>query len=165
MEPLKLPADWETLKKEFFRDDAFLRDIVIPRVHFQVWEDVLAHLKNSTWPLKFKIDHVVAEIPDTADAVFAIRERASPMLSVTVDGMEFNTYFHDPEEIEFDLLAEDVHSPERLLAVMSFMKAIGQLTGNSVLLAMETVHEAVIMKYEISLNQFSYFPCCFRMKR
>ncbi len=160
MEPLKLPIDWEILKQDFLQDDMMLRDIVISECDLTTWDAVLLCLKQSEWPWKYMIAGDNADIPGSAQEIFVIRSQTTPYFQVTVEGIEINTYFFTQQEIEFDLLAKEITSPDRLLAVMSFMKVIGTACGKPVSLTTEGPHDpdTVILQYETSFDRFTYLP-------
>jgi hypothetical protein len=123
MENIRPPGIQWSVVAEGFEPDGALRDIYVHDATVADWQAALDYVRASRAVLQFTIDGQPAELPGTAVKIFPIRERASPLLSFDVEGINVNCRFFTATEIEFDLQPGDVTGPERLTSVVSFWAA------------------------------------------
>jgi hypothetical protein len=138
-------VDWRTVADEFKRDGA-LRDIYVHDVALADWQAALDNIRVRYAPLKFSVDGELADLPDEVTEIFRIRERGSLLLNFDLGAPYVACHFFTEEQIEFNLRPEDVTGPERLAAVVSFMHGLTTAIGKAVVLTMENMPNAVILR-------------------
>jgi hypothetical protein len=83
------------------------------------------------------MDGVVQELPTQVAAVFTVREKHSPMLTVTVGQAALNCHFFEGNDIEFDCDSRDIKGPPQAEELAKFIKLLGKATHKPVILCHE----------------------------
>jgi hypothetical protein len=138
---------WREVAADFEPDGA-LRDIYVHGTTMADWQAVLGHLRERYAPLEFTIDGEPAVLPARAAEIFPTWGHAAPSLYVDVGGIDVRCHFFAVDEVEFDFRPGDVRGPERLAAVVSFMRGLVTAVGKTAVLTMESVPEAVILRID-----------------
>ena len=148
--------DWRPVETEFWGDGGALLDINVLDTDLEDWQLVLNHLRHSYAPLDFQVDGNVSSLPASVHDVFALHESANTMLSFDVARIRMNCFFFAAHEIDFDLLAEDLHSQAHLEAVLSFISTLGRLTRKVVVLTPEGAADAPILHFDPASDAVVY---------
>jgi hypothetical protein len=138
-------VEWRSVAEDLKADGA-LRDIYVHDATLADWQVALDRVRVLYAPLEFRVDGHQADLPAQVAEIFPIRERASPSLSFDLSGIDVACHFFTQEEIEFDLRPEEVTGPERLAAVVSFLRELATAVGKPAVLTMESVPGAVILR-------------------
>jgi hypothetical protein len=138
--------DWQQIAPDF-EPDGGLRDIYVFGTDLLDWQRIWDALR--TWePLpNLVIGTQPAIMPDKVQDIFAESEQGA-MLSVNVSGALVNCYFYGHDEIQFDADPREVTGPAQLEGLGRFMSLLGRATGKPVVMTMENMREAVILRYE-----------------
>ena len=146
---------WETVQ-EAFRSDGALRDLYVFDTTAADWDAVLTALPGWGYRTEYSVDGVPRELPGPAEQAFAVRPDAASLMAVQVDSVRLNSHFFSEAEIEFDLNPAEVRGAVEFSAVTQFMARVGQTLKKPVVLTLENMREAVIVKYTPGQDQFDY---------
>jgi hypothetical protein len=139
------PLEWRTAAGDFEADGA-LRDIYVLDATLADWQVALDHVRQRYAPLTFRVDGCPASLPEQVADIFPIWERASPQLNFDLGGIDVACYFFTREEIELDIRPEEVTGPERLSALVSFLRGLATAVGKPAVLTMENAPDAAILR-------------------
>lgn len=124
----------------------FLRDIVVANVALADWEKVLAWLPRTPWPVSYFRDHEERPLPSTPNGIVDDPDHTH-LLRVRIAGQHLHCFFFLQDEIEFDLDARLVVTPEQAADIEVFMRALAELLQRDVRLCYETGHDRPISTY------------------
>jgi hypothetical protein len=138
--------DWQQIAPDFEPDGA-LRDIYVFGTGLLDWQRVLDALRAWEPSPSFAIGGQPAMMPDKVEDIFAEARQQGALLSVKVSGVLVNCHFFHPDDIEFDLDPRKVTGPAQLEGLEQLMSLLGRTTGKPVVMTMENMPEAVILRY------------------
>jgi hypothetical protein len=145
---------WEMLKSEF-ADDTTLRDIYVLETTLNDWQLLFDELKTA-YQLQYSVDGHAQQWPDSLAKIFAVRERAHPMVSFDMGQIIMVSHFFTYNEIEFDILAHEINSQQRFDALLGFLRSVGDHTGKPVLLTDENNQHQPIISYRPGQKTMCY---------
>lgn len=147
--------EWSTVSADF-EPDGGLRDIYILDATLADWQAVIDALKREVTGLNFSIGGQTSELPtDISELFFRCPDDLTSCLYVPFGPSTLNCPFFCGDEIEFDLDPRDMKA-ELLPELLNFLTLIGNAAGKPVLLTMENMQEAEIMRFEPSTKQVDY---------
>lgn len=149
--------EWSVVSRDFEPDGA-LRDICVQSTTLTDWQTAFDYVRVSYAPLLFTVDHQSTNLPAAVEEIFSIRDRASPLLNFDIGGIDIACHFFTHTEIEFDLRPEEVTGSERLAAVVLFVRGLAAALCKPVLLTMENVHDAVILRADPAAGTIAWIP-------
>jgi hypothetical protein len=142
--------EWTQIAADFEEWDGSLRDIYVLGTTEAEWDSMLARLRRFEPLPTFTVDGVPQEWPEQVAAVFGIRDKHQPMLTVMVGAATLNCHFFRGNDIEFDLDPREIAGPPQAEALASFMQLLGEATRKPVILCHENAQHAVIARYSPS---------------
>jgi hypothetical protein len=117
----------EQLQEIWAGDDGAVFDIFVTDSTLKDWQAVVDAVRARAWPMTYEEDGVPAEMPPTAEEIFAHAEKATILWSVAVaPGVVINCHFFSSDEIEFDFQPREIVSDERLAALLGFIIHVGR---------------------------------------
>ena len=147
--------EWQSVSADFESDGA-LRDIYIRKATLVDWQAVIDALKSEMPALEFRIGSEAAELPcDISELFFRGPNDLTPALYVPMGDTTVNCHFFSDDEVEFDLNPRDMNE-ELLPLLLDFLTLLGKATNKPVLLTMENMPEAEIMRFEPSSEEVVY---------
>jgi hypothetical protein len=147
-------VSWDQCKEDF-RQDGSLRDIYITPATLADWRAIYPALCNFP-ELEFSVDGVVQPPPATVDEVFTIGTSARPMLRFSVGRVLVVFHFFGDEEVECDVSPHEITSQADLVALLSFVGQLGDLTGRHVLITPENCREQPFITYYPDSKTFEH---------
>jgi len=122
---------------EVGRVDGSWRDLYVLGTSAAGWNVLLDLVRSGKMgDASFLVDGEPSAMPDRVEEVLAIHDRASPMLRLSVDGLNLNCHFFVEGEIEFDLDPAELTEP-RFAALLAWMRLLGTALRRDVLLTDE----------------------------
>lgn len=147
--------EWSTVSADF-EPDGGLRDIYVLDATLADWQAVVDALKREVAGLHFNVGGKTSELPDDiSELFFRSPNDLTPCLNVPFGPSTSNCYFFSDDEIEFDLDPR-VMKAELLPQLIDFLTLIGIATSKPVLLTMENMQEAQILRFEPSTKHVDY---------
>jgi hypothetical protein len=137
--------DWTQIAADFVWDGS-LRDIYVLGTTEADWDNILARLRRFEPPPVFTVDNVVQAMPMQMAAVFSLRDKQQPMLTVMAGQAVLNCHFFGADNIEFDCDPRDITGPPQAEMLAGFMRLLGQATRKSVILCHENAQHLVIAR-------------------
>lgn len=121
----------EVLRATWAEDDGALFDIFVTDTTPNDWQVILDAVREKKWPTAYSVNGVAAEMPRTAEDIFAARQADATLLwSIEPDaGVTINCHFFYPGEIEFDFCPRVIISDEALAALLGFIAHVGRALG------------------------------------
>jgi hypothetical protein len=148
--------DWDLISADFGACDGALCDIYVQNVSINDWRAVLNRLRKEWSGLELRIGNEVTGIPsDISELLTRQRDDESPLLRVPLDGTMLNCHFFSDEEIEFDLDPRDMRR-EMLPRLCEFLELLSSTTSKLVILTVENMPEAIIMRVEPTSARVEY---------
>jgi hypothetical protein len=139
--------DWDQVSADFEPDGA-LRDIYVLDATLADWQAVVDRLRTLNPRPKFCIGGEEVALPiDVTELFFRGPDDLCPSLHVPLGSATLNCHFFVDDEIEFDLDPREM-GPSLLDPLIEFLKELGTVTAKPVVLTMENMPEAVIMRYD-----------------
>jgi hypothetical protein len=138
--------DWQQIAPDF-KPNGSLRDIYVFDTDLLDWQRVLDALRAWEPSPRLAIGGQPAMMPDKVEDVFVEARQQGALMSVEVSGALVNCHFFHHQDIEFDLDPREVTGPAQLEGFERFMSLLGQATGKPVIMTMENMPEAVILRY------------------
>ena len=151
------PMDWIQMAPDFARDGG-TRDIYVQGTSIEDWRHVLVALSDWEPAPSFFLDGEPAPWPDHLEDVFARQREPAPFMTLEVGGVGLNCHFFDDKEIEFDLSPEDVRCVAEVEALAGFMNMLAKATGKAVVLTLENVRDAVILRCPAGGGEVEWVP-------
>lgn len=121
-----------------------LRDILVFDTDLRDWQRVLDYVRTLPRAGSFTLDADPAALPDSASAIFALREQAVTSLGIDVADVAVIAHFFDPSEIELDFDPRDVKTEDQRAALLAFMQALADLLDKPVFVAPEGSHAEIL---------------------
>ena len=144
--------DWKQVLADFKRDGA-LRDIYVQGTSLDDWQAVIDLLRPRVPPGAFTIDGDPAELPVDVSVLFSGQPDAPAYcLGVPMGEATLNCHFFCVEEIEFDLDPGEM-AAEQLDPLIAFLRLLGTTCGKAVILSMENMPEATILRFDPELDE------------
>jgi hypothetical protein len=135
------------------RVDGSWRDIYVLGTSVADWDAVLGLVRaGRLGSATYTLDTEPASGPESAAAAFAVREEASPMLSLDVEGLILNCHFFCDDVIEFDLNPAEL-SESNFAALMGWMRLIGSTLRRDVLLTEENAPQLPLLVYQPAIDR------------
>lgn len=147
--------DWELVSAGFEPDGA-LRDINIRNTTIADWQAVINVLTTHVPGLEYRMAGEAVDPPTDISRVF--RRQTSDVgfeLYVPMGMTTLNCHFFTEDEVEFDLDPREM-KPEFFATLVDFFRLLGEATTKPVLLTMENMPEAVIMRFEPATGMVEY---------
>jgi hypothetical protein len=147
--------DWELVSADFEPDGA-LRDIYIHNTTIADWQAVIDAVTRYVPTLEYRIAGKTVAPP--TDISILLRAQADDLrcdLYVPMGKATLNCHFFTEDEVEFDLDPREM-KPEYLTTLVDFLRLLGEATAKPVLLTMESMPEAVIMRFEPTTGEVEY---------
>lgn len=144
---------WSDLQRDFEWDGSW-RDIYVFECGMAGWRVFWQLLQDPCYRAEYQRDGEAAELPREVDSIFAVRESATPRLSVFLDKIPLNCHFFSIDTIELDLDPRDVSSQASLDLLLAFMRRLGRTMAKRVTLAPENMPERPIFRYEPERDAF-----------
>ena len=150
-----LPQLWASIKDAFEWDGSW-RDIYILNTSSRDWDAVLAELKNESYNAKFFLGGEQQEhILSSYDSLKKSPNKPIGMLSVDIEGVQYNAHFFTDEELEFDIDPRQV-TETNFPQVCDFLVMLSRITGKECLLTDENwinfQHVPPILKINAAKN-------------
>lgn len=152
--------DWELVSADFEPDGA-LRDICIRNTTIADWQAVIDVLTTHVPALEYRMAGEAVDPP--ADISKLFRRQPDDLgfdLYVPMGMATLNCHFFTEDEVEFDLDPREM-KPEFLATLVDFLRLLGEATTKPVLLTMENMPEAVIMRFEPTTGKVEYVDPAF----
>lgn len=141
--------EWQYVSADFEPDGA-LKDIYISNATLDDWQAVIDALKSGMPALDFRVGNEAAELPSDVSMIFLTGPNdLRSTLRVPMGKATLNCHFFSDDEVEFDLDPRDMNA-DLLPLLLDFLTLLGNATNKSVLLTMENMPEAEIMRFEPS---------------
>jgi hypothetical protein len=137
--------------------DHALRDIYVLGVIVADWQRVVDWLHTDPYPIAFYVDGQPAPLPRDISAVIEQRNEIDVFLEIDVQGVIIHCHFFWPKEIEFDLDPRQVNTEEKEQGVIEFIRALGRLLGQEVILTPENWRESPFLRYIPEGDQVDYY--------
>ena len=147
--------DWQKVAPDFEPDGA-LRDIYVFDTDASEWQRVWDALRTWEPSPRLLIGGQPAAMREKVADVFAEARQEGALLSVEVAGAVVNCHFFGHDEIEFDVDPREVAGPAQLEGLERFMSLLGAATGKPVVLTMENMREAVILRYWVDARRLEW---------
>jgi hypothetical protein len=144
--------DWEA-QQRLFEWDGSWRDLYVLDTQVRDWQRLLDHLRQREEQLTFTIDDIAHPLPPTVEAIFAVREHASPFLSIRMDQVQVNCHFFGPGQIEFDIDPREITDPAAFTLLLNFMADVGAAVEKEVRLTPENGPDHVLLRYNPAARQ------------
>ena len=109
-------TDW---KEIFAPNDGMLLNIIAFDTKLNDWRHLFG-LLSALYTFTYSEDDAEKELPDI-ELIFHRRQEASTCLRINAAGISINCHFFGEEPMDFDVLPEEVDSPEKAKAVFDFM--------------------------------------------
>jgi hypothetical protein len=148
---------WEAVR-DVFAVDGGLRDIYVFDTGMDDWQRMLEQLDAAGYQLRSFRDGQPTELPTNAAEEFSDRNECSRMLSVFFDGVQANSHFFSPEEIEFDLDPREIRAQEQLDAIIRFMHFLANTTEKESVLTPENGRANVVFRVRPHDSNVEYAP-------
>jgi hypothetical protein len=147
--------DWQRIAPDFEWDGTW-RDIYVFGTDLLDWQRVLDALRTWDPAPTLAIGGQPAPVPDKVENIFAEARQQGALLSVKVSSALVKCHFFDHDEIEFDLDPREVAGPTQLEGFERFMGLLGRATGKPVVMTMENIREAVILRYTPEVQRLEW---------
>ena len=152
-------VQWRTVAADFEPEPpGALRDIYVHDATPADWQAALDYVRATCASLEVTVDGEPAALPAAVAEVFPLGERAPTLLTFDVGGIGVACHFFAPTEIEFDLRPEAVTGPERLAAVVAFLRGLALAVRKPAVLTMENSPESVILRADPVTGRVSWSP-------
>jgi hypothetical protein len=142
---------------EAFKPDGSMLDLYVPSTSLDDWHRLISFVRR-TYRTEYVVDLVPRKFPDDLESVFADHERASPLLKIFLNGVQINCQFYMPEDIELYFDPGEVTTEERALSVLRFLKEMGDVLDQTVLMTLESHPDKVVYRYEPRTEAPVYVP-------
>lgn len=138
--------------------DGSFRDLYILDVTISHWQRVVDWLHTKPYPIEFYLNDELAPLPRDISTVFEKRNEIGTLLNIDVEGVFINCHFFWPKEIEFDIDPRQVNSDQKERGITDFMRALGRLLNNEVILTPENWRETALLIYLPEQDKIVYNP-------
>ena len=136
--------DW----RDVFHQDGSLRDIYIRGTTLVDWQRFLDFVRTqSGWTASFRWDDQERPMPADASDIFEERRHASPLLSLSLQGIVVNCHFFMPDEIELDVDPRQIAQQDDAERVYAFLAQAGKHLRKEVTLTEENSPEAILHRF------------------
>ena len=122
-------TDW---KEIFAPNDGMLLNIIAFDTKLNDWRHLFG-LLSALYTFTYSEDDAEKELPDI-ELIFHRRQEASTCLRINAAGISINCHFFGEEPMDFDVLPEEVDSPEKAKAVFDFMTKLAIALSREVFL-------------------------------
>lgn len=127
----------ETLTLQTFQEeldwDGNLVDVYVLETDLKDWQALVEFLGGTGLSLTYLVDDEPAVMPEELASIFAVREEASPLLTVDPGGLALCCHFFTPDEIELTLDPRGV-TDAWVNRLTSFLTGLTHAVGKPVLL-------------------------------
>lgn len=140
---------WESVKLEFREDISWsnLRDIYVFDTTINDWQLIFDKLKN-LYQLEYTVDNDIIQMPDFITEIFATHEIASTHVYFDIGNkIMVGCHFFMTNQIEFDILAREINSPQAFDTLLGFLRLIGDKIQKTVTLTDENDETHPIISY------------------
>jgi hypothetical protein len=139
---------WHDVKREFVFDGSW-RDIYVLDTSVEDWQAAFDALKSSTFfALEYWVDYEAVILPESVSVAFARAGEASPLLTVTAEGVQLSCHFFSESQIEFDLDPREILGQPQLDMLIRFMKVLARATSKPAIMTPENFQEMPIIRVE-----------------
>ena len=138
--------------------DGSLRDIYILDITVSHWQRVLDWLHTNPYPIEFFLDNKLTPLPFNISTIFEQRNERGVVLKIDVESVIIHCHFFWHKEIEFDIDPRQLDSEQKEVGIIDFMRALGRLLNNKVILTPENWREIALLAYFPEQDEIIYNP-------
>jgi hypothetical protein len=151
--------DWPRQAPQFARDGT-LRDIYVANATLEDWK-VVAPMLERTYGARVQRRGAAMPMPMPTDLESMFRGTLDGSdaydVRLTVGGVVVACHVFSPTQIEFSFEPHDV-TETSLRCLLSFMLDIGEATGKSVAMTLESSAVLALFNYDASCHQLRWIP-------
>lgn len=103
------------------------------------------------------IDIICAAFPKTEPPeAFAVRDKANPVLRISIADIVIVCHFFTTDEIEFDIDPRKITSQAALDGLLGFLRQVGDTVDRPVILTYESDEQHPFISYDPNRREFEY---------
>jgi hypothetical protein len=156
LRPMKSHLLSKAVLDEAFHCDGSLRDLYVPDASMDLWHQLFTFLQRRSYRLSLYVDGTISELPGDVREVFALRDKATPLLSVEVEGVTLNCHFFVEKEIELDFDPRQIAGVSQANAILKFMLDLGRFLDKEVRMTEENAPDCVIFRFNVATQEIEY---------
>ncbi len=127
------------------KPDWALRDVYVLAADSDTWNRFLRWLRGSGCVLWFFVDGQAADLPRDFEGCLRLRQAASPLLMITVAGLDLACHFFWEGELELDFVPGEL-TPERWGSFLRFLTEMSEAVEKPVIVTPENCSSAPFLR-------------------
>jgi hypothetical protein len=132
--------NWDVIKKEVYREDGSLLDIIVQNITIGNWMEWKAFVENNYavefYRYTYDGDAVSYIDLDFVQKAWQSDSESSPLAKVFIDDIQINTHFYNEREIESNINPRQISNISAHTKLVQYMTALSKLLDKEVLLAL-----------------------------